>query len=78
MGHQQVFFMLSLNNFAQINLIPVVEGINALIALNNRRLNIGRNLGLISANGLIGGAPWANYTHQINNYYVRDNRIGGG
>ena len=32
----------------------------------------------ISANGLIGGAPWANYTHQISNYYVSDNRIGGG
>jgi outer membrane receptor protein involved in Fe transport len=32
----------------------------------------------ITANGLIGGAPWANYTHQISNYYVSDNRIGGG
>ena len=32
----------------------------------------------IAANGLIGGAPWANYTHQISNYYVSDNRIGEG
>ena len=32
----------------------------------------------VSANGLIGSAPWANYTHQISNHYVSDNRIGGG
>jgi len=32
----------------------------------------------VSANGLIGGAPWANYTHEISNYYANDNRFGGG
>ena len=32
----------------------------------------------ISANGLLGGAPWANYSHQISDYYVNDNRFGGG
>ena len=32
----------------------------------------------ISANGLLGGAPWADYTHQVSNYNITDNRIGGG
>ncbi|MCD4681093.1 MAG: TonB-dependent receptor, partial [Bacteroidales bacterium] len=32
----------------------------------------------ISASGLIGGAPWDNYTHQLSNYNVNDNRFGGG
>jgi len=32
----------------------------------------------VSANGLIGSAPWANYTHQISNYHVSDDRVGGG
>jgi len=32
----------------------------------------------VSANGLIGGAPWANYTHRISEYYANDNRFGGG
>jgi len=32
----------------------------------------------ISANGLVGGAPWANYTHQLSDYNVNDNRMGVG
>jgi len=32
----------------------------------------------ISANGLIGGSPWANYTHQLSSYKISDNRFGGG
>lgn len=32
----------------------------------------------ISASGLSGGAPWGNYTHQLSNYNVNNNRFGGG
>jgi hypothetical protein len=32
----------------------------------------------ISANGLAGGAPWGNYNDPLNNYYMNDNRFGGG
>ena len=32
----------------------------------------------VSVNGKIGGAPWADYTHQISNHYISDNRVGGG
>ena len=32
----------------------------------------------ISANGLTGGAPWDNYTDPLSNYYMNDNRFGGG
>ncbi len=32
----------------------------------------------ISASGLFGAAPWDNYTHQISNRYINDNRYSGG
>jgi len=32
----------------------------------------------ISANGLIGGAPWADYVHEVSSYVINDNRVGGG
>ncbi|OEK07764.1 hypothetical protein A8C32_14830 [Flavivirga aquatica] len=32
----------------------------------------------ISANGLIGGAPWANITDKYSNYKLNDDRYGGG
>lgn len=33
---------------------------------------------LLSVNGLTGGAPWGNYTDPLSNYYMNDNRFGGG
>lgn len=32
----------------------------------------------ISANGLTGGSPWADYTHPLSDYRVNDNRFGAG
>jgi outer membrane receptor protein involved in Fe transport len=69
-------------NIESIDIITIpsakydAQGKGGIINITTKR--IGEKGLSISANGLLGGAPWANYTHRISNYKVSDNRIGGG
>ena len=52
------------------------QGKGGIININTRQKGIE---GLsVSANGLIGGAPWGNFTTPYHGYHQNDNRYGGG
>lgn len=69
-------------NIESIDIITVpsakydAQGKGEIINITTKKTG-GKGLS-ISASGLIGGAPWGNYTHQLSNYNVNDNRFGGG
>ncbi len=52
------------------------QGKGGIININTRKTG---NEGLsVSVNGLLGGAPWSNYTDKYGGYKLNDDRYGGG
>jgi len=83
--HMEPSTMLSqirATNIESIDIITVpsakydAQGKGGIINITTKKTG-GKGLS-ISASGLIGGAPWSNYTHQLSNYNMNDNRFGGG
>jgi len=52
------------------------QGKGGIINITTKRTGI--NGISVSINGLIGGAPWADYTYRLSNFNKNDNRYGGG
>jgi len=82
MESSTVLTQIKAANIESINIITIpsarydAQGKGGIINISTKKTG-GKGLS-VSANGLIGGAPWTNYTHHISNNYISDNRIGGG
>jgi len=77
-----VLAQIKASNIESIDIITVpsarydAQGKGGIINISTQQSEV-KGLS-VSVNGLIGGAPWANYTHQISGHHISDNRIGAG
>ncbi len=77
-----VLAQIKATNIESIDIITVpsarydAQGKGGIINISTQKAGI-KGLS-ISVDGLLGGAPWANYTHQISTHHVSDNRTGAG
>ena len=77
-----VLAQIKATNIESIDIITIpsarydAQGKGGIINITTKKTG-GKGLS-ISASGLIGGAPWGNYAHQLSNYNMNDNRFGGG
>jgi len=77
-----VLAQIKATNIESIDIITVpsakydAQGKGGIINISTKKT--GEKGMSISASGLIGGAPWANYTHPLSNKNINDNRFVGG
>lgn len=82
MDPSEALRQISANTIENIDVITVpsaryeAQGKGGIININTKRT--GQNGFSVKTSGLLGGAPWADFTSKYNNFELNDNRVGTG